>query len=71
MTQPLPPGTAVVLVAPQASYETGARGVVLRTSVSDATILVRFDETGHALFLPRDSIRVVGEATGSSSVNPL
>ena len=60
MTQVLPPGTAVELLSELAGYQVGARGVILRTSMADANVLVRFDDTGHALFLPRDSIRIAG-----------
>ena len=45
-------------------YEAGTRGVILRTSGVDKRVLVRFEDIGHALFLPRESLRIVDDLTG-------
>jgi hypothetical protein len=52
------PGAEVELVAPLAGYEAGARGTILRYAGGGGTVLVRFADTGHALFVPRDGIRL-------------
>ena len=57
MTELLRPGTLVELVSPQGIYEVGARGVVARVEPMRSLLLVRFDETGHALFVPRDDVK--------------
>jgi len=64
MTKLLWPGAVVELVSSLPGYEAGTRGVILRTSGVDTRVLVRFAETGHALYVPRECLRIVDDLTG-------
>jgi hypothetical protein len=65
MSGSLPPGTTVELVSSLPGYEAGTRGVIVRTSAVDTTVLVRFADTGHALYVSPDDLRIAdAETTG-------
>jgi hypothetical protein len=65
MTELLLVGTSVELREPLYGYPSGARGVVVRIADGGGAVLVRFDDTGHAMFVGREALRVVdrGSAT--------
>jgi len=63
MTEVLWPGAAVELVSSLPGYEAGTLGVILRTSNVDTRVLVRFADTGHALYVPCECLRIADDQT--------
>jgi hypothetical protein len=60
--EPLEAGQRVVLREALAGYEPGASGVVTRSSREGDAAFVRFERTGHTLFVSRELLELAEPA---------
>jgi hypothetical protein len=65
MTELLLVGTTVELLEPLYGYPSGARGMVVRIADGGGAVLVRFADTGHAMFVAREVLRIVDRGSAA------